>query len=70
MSPEIIKSQSDFTEQSDVWALGILTIQLLDGEYPFNGRGYDLVFQIVENESPWPKKKVSFQMKKFLEGCL
>ena len=36
MAPEIIKGQN-YDTKVDVWALGVITYQMLTSEMPFNG---------------------------------
>lgn len=37
IAPEIIKSRK-YGSLCDIWSLGVLTFQLISGEFPFNGR--------------------------------
>lgn len=36
MSPEILKNENGYTEKSDVWTLGLATIQLATGQRPYS----------------------------------
>lgn len=69
MAPELVK-QKKYTEKVDIWALGVITYQLLCGKTPFDGKNMDDINQnilkkkLTFSERHW--KNVSNQAKDFI----
>jgi serine/threonine protein kinase len=78
MSPEVILSSAPFDVRCDIWALGIISYQLLTGKHPFNTRNLVELTQSVRenrvNYSPFDhlglSGKHALQMKEVIGGCL
>ncbi len=43
--PEMITGEYD--DKCDVWSVGVLTYFLLSGKLPFNGKNYEILFQVL-----------------------
>ncbi|KAJ3319666.1 Protein kinase [Boothiomyces sp. JEL0866] len=72
MAPEVVQSKQ-YGPKIDVWSLGIMTIEMIDGEPPyFTEDPVKALFLIVTNGTPTLKNpgKVSPQLRKFLDVCL
>ena len=73
MAPELVKQQK-YTEKVDIWALGVITYQLLCGTTPFDGKNIEHINQnilkkkLTFSERHW--KNVSSQAKDFMLQCL
>ena len=71
MSPQILKSLN-YTYKADIWALGMIYYELLNGRTPWYGRTqYELVTKIQEIPVKFNYKiTISEKSKKFIKGCL
>lgn len=72
MAPEVVK-QKEYDEKIDVWSLGIMTIEMIEGEPPYlNEEPLKALFLIATNGTPKLKKPelLSNSIKKFLSICL
>ncbi|KAJ3272568.1 Protein kinase [Terramyces sp. JEL0728] len=71
MAPEVVQSKQ-YGPKIDVWSLGIMTIEMIDGEPPyFSEDPVKALFLIVTNGTPTLKNpKVSPALRKFLDVCL
>lgn len=75
MAPEIIKSvigQDSYAEKVDVWSLGIMMLELVNGKPPYLGQTMnDVVFSILTFAAPEiDELRWSQEMRDFLKICL
>jgi len=53
-APELFKNQN-YTNATDIWALGVILYVMLYGHFPFNDENYQQMAQlIVETDTPFP----------------
>lgn len=72
MAPEVVK-QKEYDEKVDVWLLGIMTIEMIEGEPPYlNEEPLKALYLIATNGTPKLKRPESLLncIKKFLSICL
>jgi serine/threonine protein kinase len=72
MAPETI-SNKEYTSKADIWALGIVLMEMVEGEPPLvNEKPVDALKLIVKNGAPALKSPgaVSPELKDFLAQCL
>lgn len=70
LAPEVIRD-GDFHNKGDVWALGILALELSEGKPPFEyPNSPSTIFEIVHRQSPEPKSSASAEFKSFVAACL
>ncbi|KAL6950997.1 hypothetical protein ACO0QE_000283 [Hanseniaspora vineae] len=73
MAPEVVK-QRDYDEKVDVWSLGIMTIEMLEGDPPYlnDEEPLKVLFLIATNGTPKLKypETLSLEIKRFLSVCL
>jgi len=71
MSPEIVQRRP-YATKTDIWSLGILVVEMIDGEPPyFSDKQTVAMEKIKVNSAPSPKNtKVSSHLLSFLSQCL
>ena len=63
MAPEVIKLQK-YDNRVDVWALGVITTELLFGHLPFNGKNKKELYEKICNSQP----DLNGGLKRMLQG--
>jgi len=72
MAPEVVKG-AFYSEQSDIWALGIMILHMLSGAPPFsNVRDKIQILNMIRNLKNPPDfpNNTSKNLRDFLNGCL
>ncbi|XP_038065822.1 myosin light chain kinase A-like [Patiria miniata] len=73
MAPEVIDNQG-YSQQCDVWSIGVIAYMLLSGYPPFTGRDEDSLYEAIRkgeldfSGAVW--KKVSSEAKNAIQGLL
>ncbi|VDL30843.1 unnamed protein product [Hymenolepis diminuta] len=72
MAPEVVNKAVKYGPKIDIWSLGIMIIEMLDGEPPYlNEPPLKAIYHIQTQERPEPKStEVSPLMRDFLDRCL
>lgn len=69
MAPELIKKEP-YDESVDIWSLGMVAIELVEGEPPFLRMKHHLAMQCIVNRDPPKLTKGSQDLINFVDCCL
>lgn len=69
MAPELIKKQP-YDEKVDIWSLGMVGIELVEGEPPFLRLKHPQAMQAIVNQDPPKLKSGSTLLANFIDCCL
>ncbi|KAL7062387.1 hypothetical protein AAHC03_0564 [Spirometra sp. Aus1] len=72
MAPEVVNKSVQYGPKIDIWSLGIMIIEMLDGEPPYlNETPLKAIYLIQTHDRPEPKTEgVDPLLKAFLDRCL
>ncbi|CAH8658815.1 unnamed protein product [Dicrocoelium dendriticum] len=72
MAPEVVNKTVLYGQKIDIWSLGIMIIEMIDGEPPYmNEQPLKAIMLIQSNGKPSPKtKKLDPLMLEFMDRCL
>ena len=70
MAPEVI-TQSEYDEKADIWGLGVVCFELIQGKPPHSGQPlYKALFIIVNSEPPRIDKHHTYHFQNFVSSCM
>lgn len=73
MAPEVIEQDTGYDFAADIWSIGIIAIELAEGEAPYMGMpAMKIVISIINSSPPTLRKpsKYSKEFKSFIDCCL
>ncbi|VDN10466.1 unnamed protein product [Dibothriocephalus latus] len=72
MAPEVVNKSVQYGPKIDIWSLGIMVIEMLDGEPPYlNETPLKAIYLIQTHDRPEPKTEdIDPLLKDFLDRCL
>jgi serine/threonine protein kinase len=70
MAPEVMQKRP-YGFKADIWSIGVVFYQLLEGKFPFRGRNIEAIMEkIWRNEIVFEKPGLSENAKDFIKRCL
>jgi serine/threonine-protein kinase ULK2 len=70
MAPEVMQ-RKPYGFNADIWSIGVVFYQLLEGDFPFVGRNIEAVLkQIMEDRIAIKRTDISEDAKDFIKRCL
>ena len=70
MAPEVMQ-RLPYGIKADIWSIGVVFYQLLEGTYPFKGRNIEKIMEkIKQNQILYNKVDLSEEAKDFIKRCL
>lgn len=69
IAPEIVK-QNCYNEKVDIWSIGVLLIELIDGEPPFLRFKQNQIFHKIISDQMKPKNQTDQDLLRILDHCL
>ena len=71
MAPELVKMKKRYNQKVDIWSLGILAVEIAEGEPPYiNEKQAKVLYNIVTKDPPTIRSKFSKEFQDFVRQCL
>ena len=70
MSPEQLRSSRGVDVRADIWAMGVVTFQLLSDRYPFDAESVFLLASAILSDAPLPLSQFRPDLPKSLDGLV
>ncbi|OHT05010.1 STE family protein kinase [Tritrichomonas foetus] len=73
MAPEVLRNENGYSEKTDIWSLGLTSIEFATGKMPYSGMKFmESLVQIIDHEPPTlpDNKEFSAAYKDFVKQCL
>jgi len=70
MSPEQLISSKDVDARTDIWAIGVILYEMVEGHPPFNGNSMPQLCTAILHAAPAPFSRVSEALQRVIARCL